>query len=155
MTVIDTHPEATTSRAWWRDISAWGGVLAVCGGIFHTVASVQLRHEVWAQIVDRGFFNTITLEPSADQLARAEAFWFSVGSFGVPMFLLGALVTWQIRRGERVPVWLGCGVVAWAVLIGLLGGFDAGTIVLLLIGVLLTVGAWNARRVPDRRSRSV
>jgi hypothetical protein len=42
----------------------------------------------------------------------------------------------------------------WAVLLGLLSGFDAGTMILLLIGVLLVVGAWNARRVPGRRTRS-
>jgi hypothetical protein len=35
---------------------------------------------------------------------------------------------------------LGFGVVAWAVLIGLLGGFDAGTMLILLIGALLVAG---------------
>jgi Family of unknown function (DUF6463) len=153
MPLIDTHPEATTSPAWWRNLSAWGGVLAMCGGLFHTVTAALMRHEVWAQIVDEGFFNTVTLDPSADRLAVAEAFWFSPGSFGVPLFLLGALVTRLTRRGERVPGWLGCGVAAWAVLIGLLGGFDTGTIILLSIGVLLAVGAWNARRAPARRTR--
>ncbi len=153
MPLIDTHPAATTSRAWWRNLAAWGGLLAVCGGLFHTVAAALMRQDVWAQIVDEGFFNTVTLVPSADRLAVAEAFWFSVGSFGVPLLLLGALVTWSTRRGERVPGWLGCGVAAWAVLIGLLGGFDTGTIILLSIGVLLAVGGWNAPRAPVRRTR--
>jgi uncharacterized protein DUF6463 len=156
MPLIDTHPEAaTTSRAWLRNLSTWGGLLAVCGGLFHTVAAAVMRHGVWAQIVDEGFFNTVTLDPSADRLAVAEAFWFSPGSFGVPLLLLGALVTWLTRRGERVPGWLGCGVAAWAVLLGLLGAFDTGSIVLLSIGVLLAVGGWNARRAPARRTRPV
>jgi Na+(H+)/acetate symporter ActP len=153
MPLIDKHPEAARPRVWWSNLSAWGGLLAVCGGLFHTVVAALTRYEVWAQIVDEGFFNTVTLEPSADRLAVAEAFWFSPGSFGVPLLLLGALVTWLTRRGERVPGWLGCGVAAWAVLIGLLGGFDTGTIILLSIGVLLAVGAWNARRAPDRGTR--
>ena len=154
MPVIDTQPEATTSRAWWRSPSAWGGLLAVCGGTMHTVVAVSERQEVWAQIVDDGFFNTVSLEPSADRLAVAEAYWFSLGSFGVPLLLLGALVTWLTRRGVRVPGWLGCGLAAWAVLIGLVGGFDTGTFTLLSIGVLLVVGAWDARRVAGRRTRS-
>jgi hypothetical protein len=154
MPLIDTQSEATTSRAWWRNLSAWGGLLAVCGGLFHTVVAALSRSEVWAQIVDEGFFNTVTLDPSADRLAVAEAYWFSVGSFGVPLLLLGVLVTWLTRRGVRVPGWLGCGVAAWAVLIGLLGGFDStGTFTLLSIGVLLAVGGWNARRAPARRTR--
>ncbi|WP_340686925.1 hypothetical protein LCL61_12110 [Amycolatopsis coloradensis] len=72
----------------------------------------------------------------------AEAFWFGPGSFGVPLLLLGALVLRQTRRGDRVPGWLGSGVVAWAVLLGLLGGFDGGTLILLLIGALFLAGAW-------------
>jgi hypothetical protein len=144
--INDARPEATTSRAWWRSPTAWGGVLAVCGGLFHTVATPLMRYEVWAQIVDEGFFNTVTLNPSPDRLAVAEAFWFSPGSFGVPVLLLGSLVTWLTRRGVRVPGWLGCGVAAWAVLLGLLSGFDIGTFVLLSTGALLAVGAWTAPR---------
>ncbi|MEU4443255.1 DUF6463 family protein [Actinosynnema sp. NPDC050801] len=138
---IDTRSEATTSRAWWCDFSAWGGLLAACGGFFHTVTAAVVRREVWARIVDDGFPHTVTSDPSPDRLAVAEAFWFGPGSFGVPLLLLGALVTWLVRRGAHVPGWLGWGVGAWAVLLGLLGGFDTGTITLLLIGVLLVVGA--------------
>jgi hypothetical protein len=152
---VNTHSEATTSRAWWRNLSAWAGLLAMCGGVLHTVNAVLMRHEVWAQIGDEGFFNTVTLEPTADRLAVAEAYWFSVGSFGVPLLLLGALVTWLTRRGDRVPGWLGCGVAAWAVLMGLLGAFSSGSITLLSIGVLLAIGGWNSRRAPARRTRAV
>ncbi|SDM45343.1 hypothetical protein SAMN04489726_1700 [Allokutzneria albata] len=118
----------------------------MCGGILHTVTAALMRQDVWAQILDEGFFNTVTLNPSADRLAVAEAFWFSPGSFGVPLLLLGSPVIRLARRGEPVPGWVGWGVLAWAVLIGLLGRFDAGTMTLLLTGVLLVVGAWTARR---------
>jgi hypothetical protein len=50
-----------------------------------------------------------------------------------------------------VPGWLGCGVAAWAVLLGLLGAFDTGSIVLLSIGVLLAVGGWNHPASPRSR----
>jgi anti-sigma factor RsiW len=113
----------------------------MCGGLSHTVVAALSRQEIWKQILDEGFFNTVTLTPSADRLAVAEAYWFSAGSFGVPLLLLGSLVTWLIRRGARVPWWLGGGVAAWAVLLGLLGGFDSGSIALLLIGGLLAAGS--------------
>ncbi len=150
MPITDTIPEPSTALAWWRTPSAWGGLLAVCGGAFHTAVAALMRSDVWAQILDEGFFGTVPLEPSADRLAVAEAFWFSPGSFGVPLLLLGSLVTWLTRRGVRVPGWLGCGVVGWAVLLGLLGGLDTGTVVLLTIGVLLAVGGWSGRRAPNR-----
>ncbi|WP_414939616.1 DUF6463 family protein [Amycolatopsis sp. cmx-11-51] len=149
MTTTDTYPAATTSRAWWRNLSAWGGLLALCGGLFHTVVAALMRDEVWARIFDEGFFNTVTLDPSPDRLPMAEAFWLGPGSFGVPLFLLGALVVRLTRRGERVPGWLGGGLAAWAVLLGLLGGFDAGTLILLLIGVLFVAGALLAKQ-PSR-----
>ena len=127
-------------------LTMFGGLLAACGAILHLAAAALMRGEIWSQIVDEGFVNTVALDPSADRLAVAEAFWFSPGSFGVPLLLLGCLVTWLARRGQRVPGLLGCGVVAWAVLLGLLGGFDAGTMTILLVGVLLVAG--------DRRPRA-
>jgi hypothetical protein len=151
---MNTRSEETASRAWFRNITAWGGILATCGGFFHTLVAISERQPAWAQIIDEGFFNTITSDGSVDRLAVTEAYWYSVGSFGVPLLLLGALVIWLTRRGERVPVWLGCGVISWAVLIGLLGGFDSGTISLLIIGVLLAVGAWTNRHERTHRTRS-
>ena len=37
----------------------------MCGGLFHTVVAALMRYEVWAQIADEGFLNTVTLDPSA------------------------------------------------------------------------------------------
>ncbi len=146
MPLLSEQSGTTSSRHWWRSPSTWGGALAVCGGAFHTATAALMRRDVWAQVVDEGFFGTVSLQPSADRLAVAEAFWFSPGSFGVPLLLLGCLVIRSTRRGERVPGWLGGGVAAWALLIGLLGGFDAGALALLLVGALLGVGSWSTRR---------
>ncbi|KFU82829.1 DUF6463 family protein [Amycolatopsis lurida] len=147
MTTTDTTAEATITRARWRDPATWGGILALGGGLFHTVVAGFMRQDVWARIFDEGFFNTVTLDPTPDRLPMAEAFWLSPGSFGVPLLLLGGLVLRHTRRGERVPAWLGSGVLAWAVLLGLLGGFDAGTIALLLVGSLFLAGARRGRGI--------
>lgn len=147
---VDTHVPKTgrpLRRARrLRKLTLAGGILAVCGGLCHVVIAATMRRDVWSQVADEGFVKTVSLEPAPDRVAVAEAFWFSPGSFGVPLLLLGSLVVWLARRDQRVPGWVGWGVVAWAVLIGLLSGFDAGTWAIMLIGVLLGVGG---RRVRD------
>ncbi|WP_086821649.1 DUF6463 family protein [Allokutzneria sp. NRRL B-24872] len=145
MTITNGQLRATTSRAWWRSASAWGGGLAVCGGLLHTVVAGFSRPDAWSQIFAEGIFGTLTLDPPPERLALAEAFWFSVGSFGVPLLLLGGLVLHVVRRGGTVPAWVGLGLIAWAVLIGLLGSFDAGTIILITIGALLAIGSRTRR----------
>jgi hypothetical protein len=137
------QPHAASSAAAppsTRRLTMAGGLLAMAGGVVHVGVAALMRRDVWSQIMDEGFANTVTLDPPADRVPVAEAFWFSPGSFGVPLLLLGALVTWQARRGQRVPGALGWGVVAWAVLLGVLSGFDAGTMTILLIGGLLVAG---------------
>lgn len=104
------------------------------------VTAALMRRDAWSRIVDDGFFRTVSLDPPADRIAVSEAFWFSPGSFGVPLALLGSLVTWSAWRGHPVPGAIGWGLVAWAVLLGLLTGVDAGGVALLLIGVLIGVG---------------
>ena len=123
-----------------RRLTLCGGLLAMTGGVVHVGVAALMRRDVWSQVMDEGFVNTVTLDPSAERVPVAEAFWFSPGSFGVPLLLLGALVTWQARHDLRVPGALGWGVVAWAVLLGVLSGFDAGTMTILLIGGLLVAG---------------
>lgn len=127
-----------------------GGVLAACAGIGHTVTAAVMRRNVWTEIVDRGFAGTISIEPSAEQLAAAEAFWFSPGSFGVPLTLLGSFVVWSVRRGRHVPGFVGWGLVAWALLVAVLGGFDVGSALLMLTGVLIGVGGLRRRTSPAR-----
>lgn len=122
-----------------------GGILAICAGIGHTITAAVMRRDVWAHIVDRGFAGTISLEPSAEQLAATEAFWFSPGSFGVPLTLLGFLVVWSVRQGHRVPGLVGWGLVAWALLVAALGGLDVGSALLTCTGVLIGVGGIRPR----------
>ncbi|WNF26931.1 DUF6463 family protein [Streptomyces sp. C11-1] len=43
------------------------------------------------------------------------AFWISLGSFAVPMMLLGALVSDLARRNIATPASIGWGLAAWSV----------------------------------------
>jgi hypothetical protein len=127
------------------NLTACGGVLAIVGGAGHTVTAAVYRRDVWSQVIDDGPVKALSLHPSADQLAAAEAFWFSLGSFGIPLLLLGSVVTWLTRRGQRVPGWLGLGIAGWALLLAPLGGFDLGSMLILLMGVLIAAGARQSR----------
>ncbi|WP_052407674.1 hypothetical protein [Allokutzneria albata] len=75
-------------------------------GALHTVLTLVLAfpHLVGGQL---WFPPGGLAEPS-----KATAmFWISLGSFGVPFALLGAMV---LRAGERVPAFVGWGIAVWA-----------------------------------------
>jgi Family of unknown function (DUF6463) len=141
-----TRSETTSGRTTSGTLTMAGGVLAMCGGAGHTAIAALMRRDVWTQIGNDGFVGTISLEPTPDQLASAEAFWFSPGSFGVPLLVLGSLVVWSTRQGHRVPAPVGWGIAAWAATIGVLGGFDVGSGLLVLSGALIGVGGRRPRR---------
>ncbi len=123
-----------------RNLTLAGGVLAVMGGAGHLIGSTLMRREVWGAELRDGVRGTVSLSPTADQLGFAETFWFSVGSFGAPLIALGGLVTWLHRNGQRVPGFVGWTIGLWALSAGVLGGFDTGTLMLLLVGVLISAG---------------
>lgn len=64
---------------------------------------------IWRKVAAEGWWNTFTLDQavSAEDLRRSEAFWVTMGSFGVPFLALGGHILRSARRGDRVPAWLG------------------------------------------------
>lgn len=108
-------------------------------GVVHVVVAPLDQWDVWAEIFDRGPWQTLTLDDSR-HLAYSEAFWVAPGSFGVPVLLLGASVLWATRRGLRVPAPFGWAMTAWgALLVALLPASPAWA--LLVVGLLLVVVA--------------
>lgn len=97
-----------------------GGWIAVAFGALHMVfASLESRsRDVWSQVVDEGWWNTFTLdEPTTlGAFERSETFWLTLGSFGVPVLLLGCYVVWSVKQGQPVPEWLGWILLAWGLL---------------------------------------
>lgn len=91
------------------------GWLAICGSVAHLVLTPTMRTGQWSEIFSGGLWNTVTLEPSGGQLAVAEAFWLTPGSFAAPLLLLGCYVVWSSRQGNRVPGWLGWGMGVWGI----------------------------------------
>lgn len=121
------------------DLTAIGGWVAIVGSVIHMVLTSISRAGVWADIVAAGWWNTVTLRPSADELRFAEAFWLTLGSFAVPLFMLGVLVVFAARRGHRVPGVLGWILVVW----GILGASllpVSGAWLFIVVGILFVAG---------------
>lgn len=139
----DTKTYGST-RAWATKSAGW---LTTAGGIVHTALTFWGTREVWSQVADEGWLNTFTLTrpTSLAEFERAEAFWFSMGSFSVPTLILGAFVLWAARRGDRVPGWIGAALLVWAAAIAIVLPASPGW-ALLAAGVLIVIGDTRSRR---------
>ncbi len=131
---------ALFARSATSGVARVAGWIAVAFGVTHVlVAPLDYRH-VWAEILDKGPWETLSLDVTSENRAYSEAFWVGPGSFGVPVLLIGAFVLWTVRRGEQVPAPFGWAMTAWgAGLVVLLPRSPAWA--LLVVGVLLVLAA--------------
>ncbi|MDQ0577145.1 DUF6463 family protein [Agromyces albus] len=120
-------------------LTAAGGWLAIGGSVIHLVLTSIARADVWRDIVSAGWWGTVTLRPSAEQLRFAEAFWLTPGSFAVPLLALGILVVFSARKGNRVPGVLGWILAIWGVFCAALLP-ASGAWLFIVIGVLFVAG---------------
>lgn len=109
-------------------------------GAGHFAGSFALRAGEWEEIWAAGLWRSITLEPGPAELAVEEAFWFSAGSFALPLLLVGAHVLWARRRHLALPHWLGWPVLAWGLLLWVALPVSPAVLVP-VAGVLLLIGA--------------
>ncbi len=133
-----------------RNLTRAAGWIAVSYGAVHTVVAPWDYRHVWAEILDRGPWRTLSLDVTPENRAYSEAFWAGPASKGVPVLLFGALVVRSAQRGDRVPPAFGWAMTGWgAVLVALLPASPAWA--LLLVGRLLVLAA----RTPGHAARSV
>jgi hypothetical protein len=121
----------------------WAGGLMVFYGAAHTVGALTV--EGAARHAGAWFSGELWRDDLADMSSANSAFWLSLGSFGVPLMLLGLTVLWLDRRGITPPSFI-----AWT--LGVLTVVDAVIMVftpwpiLLLAIILLMVGTRRAAR---------
>ncbi|TWA47513.1 DUF6463 family protein [Sinorhizobium medicae] len=130
----------------------WSGIALMVIGILHMVvlgidAAAEipgwLRLELWT-VEHWQPLRTQRLEV----LASNAAFWSTVGSFALPLIMIGALVVWLGGKHLPLPSFLGWSLLAWIVVASLIievSGFPLG----IPVAICLIIGArrQNLRRV--------
>ena len=112
-----TNRRASSERRGARLTKAAGWILTVFGAAHVVVAPLESRsRDIWSLVADEGWWNTFTLDESTTlaQFERSETFWVTLGSFGVPLLVLGCYTVWSTYQGHRVPGWIGWILLAWA-----------------------------------------
>lgn len=95
-----------------------GWITAAFGTVHLTVATLVNRRSTWSAAIGDGWWNTFQLDPStAAEFERSEGFWFTAGSFGVPMIVLGCYIVSSANHQRRVPEWLGWVLGSWGVVV--------------------------------------
>ncbi|TKT46789.1 hypothetical protein FDR95_20795 [Rhizobiaceae bacterium LC148] len=83
-------------------------------------------------------------------LVSNAAFWSTIGSFAVPLIMLGAVVIWLDKRQIFLPAFLGWSLLVWMVTASLIievSGFPLG----IPIAICLILGVKQQRAVPHLR----
>ncbi|WP_222946926.1 DUF6463 family protein [Streptomyces sp. TRM49041] len=92
----------------------WAGrILMILGAVHLIVLGVQN-----VQYADEWFTGALWGLPRDEFIhprGANGAFWISIGSFAVPMMLLGALVSDLARRSIALPASIGWGLAVWCV----------------------------------------
>jgi hypothetical protein len=144
---------ASSERRGARLTKAGGWIALVFGAVHVIVAPLESRsRDVWSQVADEGWWNTFTLaEPTtAAELERSERFWVTLGSWGVPLLVLGCYIVWSTRQGHRVPAWIGWIMLAWGLIFATALPASPGWL-LPIIGGLIVLGDRRRRQAAPLR----
>lgn len=134
---------------------SWARGILLLLGFGHALVSVVIDRQRVADWLGDGLWATVPLVPEqvVDEQATVAAFWGGVGSFAVPLVLLGLLVGHLAEHGVPVPAWVGWGLIGWCALGGVMlvpSPFFVGVVP----GVLIVLAAHRAEpatpRTPDR-----
>lgn len=128
-----------------RAFQRWGAWILIVLGLLHiTLFTVQA--------LTRGFVPgwlagdlRVMRSWSAEATQSEAAFWVSVGSFAVPLILLGALTLTLTRLGQPVPAYLGYGLGVWVIVCAVMvepSGFPVG---LIPVGLLIAANRLHRR----------
>jgi hypothetical protein len=156
-TMTPANPRASSVRRGVRLTKAGGWIALVFGAVHVIVAPLESRsRDLWSQVVDEGWWNTFTLdEPTTlAEFDRAERFWVTLGSWGVPLLVLGSYIVWSTHQGHRVPAWIGWIIVAWGLIFATSLPASPGWL-LPLIGGLIVVGDRRRTRAMSPRTEHV
>jgi hypothetical protein len=89
-------------------VKALGGKLLMAIGVIHCSVGLAFGLDTLSEIVSDGFVNAV--EPHVDRM-----YWFWFMMTGLLMMALGQLANTVERRGDTLPRYLGCEILALGV----------------------------------------
>ncbi|THV41184.1 hypothetical protein [Glycomyces buryatensis] len=122
----------------------WAGRIIVFLGLAHMLISLSMTLPTYADSWLGGDLwmpegGLIGAEPTV------AAFWFSIGSFGMPLIVVGATVLWMDRRGIVPPVFIAWTLGGWSLVSAALMEPAPWPLVWIAVGLLLA-GARKGER---------
>jgi Family of unknown function (DUF6463) len=143
----------SSERRGVRLTKAGGWIALVFGAVHVIVAPLESRsRDLWSQVVGDGWWNTFTLdEPTTlAEFDRAERFWVTLGSWGVPLLVLGAYIVWSTYQGHRVPAWIGWIIIAWGLIFATALPASPGWLLPIIGGLIVLGDRRRAQAMPLR-----
>ena len=120
----------------------WIGRSLLAIGLLHTVFGGVVLKPVWTALLHEGVWNTVNQQP-----LREAAYWFLF--FGFVVLLLGALTDWCEAQQQRLPAFLG-----WGLLVMTVGGVVVMPLSGLWLALIPAIGLLRQQVVPARAGRA-
>lgn len=121
----------------------WAGWIFTLCGTVHTLGALTV--EKAARHAGTWFSGGLWHEDLAAMSPAGSAYWLSVESFGIPLFLIGLTVLWLDRRGIIPPMFIAWTLGAWTAVGAVVLPFTPWPLFALACALLL-IGARRARR---------
>jgi hypothetical protein len=121
----------------------WAGWLFVFYGTAHTLGALTV--EKAARHAGAWFSGALWHDDFATMSAANSAYWFSLGSFGFPLIIIGLMVLWLDRRGITPPAFIGWSIGIWNAVDAVILAWTPWPIILVAV-VLLLAGIHRAHR---------
>ena len=125
----------------------WAGWLIAFYGTAHTVGALTL--EGAGRYAAAWFSGALWGDDLAAMSPANSAYWLSLGSFGIPLVVVGLTVLWLHRRGITPPAFIGWTLGVWTTIDAVVLALTPWPI-LLLASVLLLLGSRRANPRPQR-----
>jgi Mg/Co/Ni transporter MgtE len=120
----------------------WSSIGLIVLGLIHLLvlgADVPTEAIRWLSLNLWTFDHWAPLRSQEIDLALSNGvFWSTIGSFAVPVILIGTMLLYAERQGWRMPPAIGWALVAWQVVATLLmppSGFPVGLLVTLTLAI--------------------
>jgi hypothetical protein len=120
----------------------WAGRLTVLYGAAHMLGALTVERA--ARYAGAWFSGELWRDDLANMSPANSALWLSVDSFGVPLIVVGLMVSWLDRRGITPPPFIAWTLGIWTVIDAVILLLTPWP-VLLLANILLLVGVRRAR----------